>query len=148
MYSAVHVFSSKISNSIISAYVDLVAIAYDFAKNRPYVPTANNSAPRLPNQDEWVPILRLTKSILDHWTVDNLAGAAIGVAFVWYVRNGFFFCQVVLAKSGNLIPKKLHSSHLNLQDFFHSKIDLVNRRIGTHSSWLSNHGSELLVVGT
>ena len=36
----------------LSAYVDLVGIANDFAKNRPYVPTANNSAPRLPNQDE------------------------------------------------------------------------------------------------
>ena len=101
----------KISNSI-RCICGYCGYCVWFCKNRPYVPTtANNSALRLPNQDEWVPILRLTKSILDHWTVDNLAGA-IGVAFVqYYVRNGFFFCQVGLAKTKNLI-KKIHSSHL------------------------------------
>ena len=105
----------KISNSI-RCICGYCGYCVWFCKNRPYVPTtANNSALRLPNQDEWVPILRLTKSILDHWTVDNLAGA-IGVAFVqYYVRNGFFFCQVGLAKTENLI-KKIHSSHLRIRN--------------------------------
>ena len=106
----------KISNSI-RCICGYCGYCVWFCKNRPYIPTANNSALRLPNQDEWVPILRLTKSILDHWTVDNLAGA-IGVAFVQYVRNGFFFCQVGLAKSRNLIRKKIHSSKLKYHDIF------------------------------
>ena len=108
----------KISNSI-RCICGYCGYCVWFCKNRPYVPTtANNSALRLPNQDEWVPILRLTKSILDHWTVDNLAGA-IGVAFVqYYVRNGFFFCQVGLAKTKNLILKKFIPLILEMARFF------------------------------